>query len=77
MPLGPSLGVNQMWTKRNDHAPKSECANVLRYAPKSQLKKKIKFDHSPMQTCTPRLCNLKVDEANVNTSNRWIQALEA
>ena len=23
--LGPSLGVNQMWTKRNDHAPKSEC----------------------------------------------------
>jgi hypothetical protein len=23
--LGPSLGVNGMWTKRNDHAPKSEC----------------------------------------------------
>ena len=29
-PLGPSLGVNQMWTKRNDHAPKSK---------KGQLKK--------------------------------------
>jgi hypothetical protein len=25
-PLGPSLGVNRMWTKRNDHAPK---VNVL------------------------------------------------
>ena len=25
-PLGPSLGVNQMWNKRNDHAPK---VNVL------------------------------------------------
>ena len=23
--VGPSLGVNQMWTKRNDHAPKNEC----------------------------------------------------
>ena len=25
--LGPSLGVKQMWTKRNDHAPKSECVD--------------------------------------------------
>jgi hypothetical protein len=24
-PLAPSLGVNQMWTKRNDHAPKNKC----------------------------------------------------
>ena len=24
-PLGPSLGVNWMWTKRNDHVLKSEC----------------------------------------------------
>ena len=23
--FGPSPGVNRMWTKRNDHAPKSEC----------------------------------------------------
>ena len=23
--LGPSLGVNRMWTKKNDLAPKSEC----------------------------------------------------
>ena len=29
-PLGSSLGVNQMWTKRNDHAPKSECADFLK-----------------------------------------------
>ena len=30
-PLGPSLDVNRMWTKRNDHAPKSECANLNFY----------------------------------------------
>ena len=24
-PLGPSLGVNWMWTKRNDHVPKNGC----------------------------------------------------
>ena len=27
--LGPSLGVNRMWTKKNDHAPKSECADFF------------------------------------------------
>ena len=27
--LGPSLGVNCMWTKRNDHAPKSECVDFF------------------------------------------------
>ena len=30
-PLGPSLDVNRMWTKRNDHAPKSECAYLNFY----------------------------------------------
>ncbi len=31
--LGPSLGVNRMWTKRNnDHAPKSECLCFIIYA---------------------------------------------
>ena len=46
-PLGPSLGVNQMRTKRNDHAPKSECADFLEiYAQKRQIKKIDKFDHS-------------------------------
>jgi hypothetical protein len=33
-PLGPSLGANRMWTKRNDHAPKNECANHLIYMSK-------------------------------------------
>ena len=32
--LGPSLGVNQLWTKKNNHAPKSECADFLKYMPK-------------------------------------------
>ena len=27
--LGPSLGVNQMWTKKNDHAPKREWVDVF------------------------------------------------
>ena len=27
--LGPSLGVNRMWTKKNDHAPKSECVDFF------------------------------------------------
>jgi hypothetical protein len=34
MPLGASLGVNSMWTKRNEHAPKSDCADYLIYAHK-------------------------------------------
>ena len=28
-PLGPSLGVNWIWIKRNDHAPKSECVDLF------------------------------------------------
>ena len=28
--LGPSLGVNCMWTERNDHAPNSEYAGILK-----------------------------------------------
>jgi hypothetical protein len=43
--LGPSLGVNQMWTKRNGHAPRSECVDFLNICPK-KADKKNKFDHS-------------------------------
>jgi hypothetical protein len=25
--LGSSLGVNQLWTKKNDHAPKNDCGD--------------------------------------------------
>jgi hypothetical protein len=32
--LGPSLGANQMWTMRNDDAPKNEFADVFKYMPK-------------------------------------------
>ena len=35
--MGPSLGVNRMWTKRNDHAPKSGCASFLNIYPKGQF----------------------------------------
>ena len=39
--LGPSLGVNRMWTKKNDHAPKNECADFLNICPKKEnLKRK-------------------------------------
>ena len=44
--LGPSLGVNQTWTKKNGHALKSECAHFFKYIPKGKFwkEKKIKFD---------------------------------
>ena len=40
--LGPSLGVNWMWTKRNDHAPKVNVLFFLIYAQKGKFKNKIK-----------------------------------
>jgi len=41
--FGPSLALNQMWTKRNDHAPKSECADFLIYVQKTSLKFKLQL----------------------------------
>jgi hypothetical protein len=38
--LGPSLGVNQMWTKRSDHTPRSECVNLKNKCPKKAFLKK-------------------------------------
>ena len=38
--LGPSLGVNQMWTKRNDHAPKCEWADYFNICRKMVVLKK-------------------------------------
>ena len=38
-PLGPLLGVNRMWTKRNHHAPKNECAGFFTICPKSTFEK--------------------------------------
>ena len=32
--------IHRMWTKRNDHAPKSECVDFLIYAQKGQFWKK-------------------------------------
>ena len=41
---GPSLGVNQMWTKKNDHTPKNKCADFLNECPKRAFsKQKIKI----------------------------------
>ena len=34
---GPSLGVNQMWTTRNDHAPKNECVDCFNICHKRQF----------------------------------------
>ena len=40
-PLGPSLGVNQMWIKRNEHAPKNGRAEFfLNICPKRAVFKK-------------------------------------
>ena len=47
--LGTTLGV---MTKRNDHAPKSECAKLfLICAQNWQFKEKFKFDHSLVLSC--------------------------
>jgi hypothetical protein len=40
--LGHPVGVNRMWTKKNDHAPKTECADLFfNTCPKSALLKKL------------------------------------
>ena len=41
--LGPSLGVNRIWTKKNDHAPQSECVDFFKINiyPKRAFLKKI------------------------------------
>ena len=39
-PLGPSLGGNRVWTKRNDHAPTIKCVNFLMYAKKDNFEMK-------------------------------------
>jgi hypothetical protein len=36
-PSGPSLGVNQMWTKRNDHAPKNWMCSLFKYMPEKGI----------------------------------------
>jgi hypothetical protein len=35
--LGPSLAVNRMWTKKSDHAPKSEGAHFFNTCPKRAI----------------------------------------
>ena len=40
--LGPSLGVNRMWIKKNDYAPQSECANCFNTCSKRALLKIIR-----------------------------------
>jgi hypothetical protein len=40
--LGPSLGVNRMWTKKSDHAPKIEGAHFFNTCPKRAILKKIR-----------------------------------
>ena len=35
--FGPSLVVNRKWIKRNDHAPKSECAGLFDMFPKKAV----------------------------------------
>jgi hypothetical protein len=46
--LGSSLGVNQLWTKKNDHAPKNDCGDLFFiYMPeKGIFEKRIKLSHS-------------------------------
>ena len=45
-PWDPSLGVNRMWTKRNDQASKNECVDFFNICPKRAFLENFKFDHS-------------------------------
>jgi hypothetical protein len=38
--LGPSLDVNQMWTKNNDHAPQNEGIDFFYASPKKAILRK-------------------------------------
>jgi hypothetical protein len=41
--LGPSIGVNQMWTKRNDHATKVNVLIFFNICPKRAVLKESQF----------------------------------
>jgi hypothetical protein len=45
--LGPSLGVNRMWTKRNDHAPKvKNLIDFFKYMSRNDIfGENLKFDY--------------------------------
>ena len=49
--MGPSLGVNRMWTMKNDHAPKNGGADFFNICPKKAIKFAKKIDHSFAFTC--------------------------
>jgi hypothetical protein len=36
-PLGPSVGVIQMWTKRNEHVARNGCADFFNIYPKRAI----------------------------------------
>jgi hypothetical protein len=44
--MGLALGVNRMWTMKNDHAPKSGGVDFYYILKNRQFLEKIKFDHS-------------------------------
>ena len=71
--LDPSIGVNQMWTKKNDHASESECAKI---SLATQMKKKCLATNVQEQLLIP--CGefvytnaLKLDCRLVATHFNW------
>ena len=75
----PQLGVSRIWTKRNDHAPKSECADFLKYMPKNdsfEIQIKNKFDHSLVFSCLHILFpkNSFIKRIYYNISQPWALA---
>ena len=52
--LGPSLGVNRMWTKSNDRALKNQCVDFFNICSKwgiLKTKRRIKFDLTLVFSC--------------------------
>ena len=59
--LGPSLGLSRMWIKKNDHAPKSECADFFfKYMPKKGIFEKSSSLFILLSSFGPYLSSLLV-----------------
>ena len=70
-PLGPSLGINQIWTNKSDHAPKSGCADLFDICPKRAiLGFFFMFDLLPFFPCN--YCN----KNKSNYKTRWTMTMD-
>ena len=68
--LGPSLGVNWMWIKRNDHVPKIERVDFLDIWPKKTLLERFKFHHL-LVSLYSLIWDFILSQINIWTTTTW------